>query len=446
MSFHYPGAEHPVLDDISFETAPGETTAIVGSTGAGKTTLLQLIPRLFDVTAGSVLLGGIDVRELDTKDLWSRIGLVPQRPYLFSGTIATNLRYGKPDATDDQMWEALEVAQAADFVRRMAGGLEARIDQGGINVSGGQRQRLAIARALVRRAGRLSLRRLLLRAGPRDRRPAAGRPPPYTANSAVLIVAQRVSTITSADRILVLEDGNWSATAPTPSCAVTCPTYAEIVPVAARRPGAGVTTVEDRRDDGPPAASNQHARWVAYGGGRSAARTLAGSPEGHTGVSPGCWVERVAPDPRHPHVRHRRHPQRARPTGAWSRHRSDRRGRSQRAHGFRQRCTTSGGGRSAFTSAPGSSPCMAAYTLAGIVQRLMQRLRSGVEDKIHGSRSATSISIAAGDLLSRVTNDIDNIAQSLQQTLSQLLNSVFLIVAVFIAMFLLSPLLAARGR
>ena len=131
----------------------GETTAIIGSTGAGKTTLLNLVPRLFDATGGAVLVDGVDVRDLDPELLWSRIGLVPQKPYLFSGTVASNLRYGDPDATDDELWEALEVAQAADFVPAMPGGLDAPISQGGTNVSGGQRQRLAIARALVRRPG-----------------------------------------------------------------------------------------------------------------------------------------------------------------------------------------------------------------------------------------------------------------------------------------------------
>jgi ATP-binding cassette subfamily B protein len=229
VSFHYPGAEHSVLDDISFETAPGETTAIVGSTGAGKTTLLQLIPRLFDVTGGSVCLGGVDVRELDTKDLWSRIGLVPQRPYLFSGTVASNLRDGLPAATEEQMWEALEIAQAADFVQRMPGGLEAQIEQGGTNVSGGQRQRLAIARALVRRPDIYlfddSFSALDLSTDARLR--AALRP--YTVNSAVLIVAQRVSTITSADRILVLEDGQLVGNGTDPELRISCPSYAEIV-------------------------------------------------------------------------------------------------------------------------------------------------------------------------------------------------------------------------
>jgi ATP-binding cassette subfamily B protein len=229
VSFNYPGAEHSVLDDISFETAPGETTAIVGSTGAGKTTLLQLIPRLFDVTGGSVRLAGVDVRELDTKDLWTRIGLVPQRPYLFSGTIASNLRDGMPGASERQMWEALEIAQAADFVRHMSGGLQARIEQGGTNVSGGQRQRLAIARALVRRPDIYlfddSFSALDLATDARLR--AALRP--YTVNSAVLIVAQRVSTITSADRILVLEDGQLVGNGTDADLRLTCPSYAEIV-------------------------------------------------------------------------------------------------------------------------------------------------------------------------------------------------------------------------
>jgi ATP-binding cassette subfamily B multidrug efflux pump len=229
VGFHYPGADHPVLKDISFTTRGGETTAIVGSTGAGKTTLLQLIPRLFDATAGAVTIGGADVRQLDTEFLWSTIGLVPQRPYLFSGTVASNLAYGKTDATEDEMWEALEVAQAAEFVKRMPGGLEARIDQGGINVSGGQRQRLAIARALVRKPDIYlfddSFSALDLTTDARLR--AALRP--YTASSAVLIVAQRVSTITSADQILVLEDGEMEAIGTDAELRASSPTYAEIV-------------------------------------------------------------------------------------------------------------------------------------------------------------------------------------------------------------------------
>jgi ATP-binding cassette subfamily B protein len=229
VCFHYPGAEHPVLRDVSFTTGPGRTAAIVGSTGAGKSTLLELIPRLFDVTGGQVTLGGVDVRELDTADLWSRIGFVPQRPFLFSGTVASNLGYGKTDATEAQMWEALEVAQAADFVREMPGGLEARIDPGGTNVSGGQRQRLAIARALVRKPDIYlfddSFSALDLATDARLR--AALKP--YTASSAVLIVAQRVSTVTSADLILVLDDGELVGSGTDADLRLTSPTYAEIV-------------------------------------------------------------------------------------------------------------------------------------------------------------------------------------------------------------------------
>ena len=229
VGFHYPGADHPVLREISFATLPGQTTAIIGSTGAGKTTLLQLVPRLFDATTGSVMIGGVDVRELDTEFLWSSIGLVPQRPYLFSGTIASNLAYGKPDASEADMWEALEVAQAADFVGRMPGGLEARIDQGGTNVSGGQRQRLAIARALVRKPAIYlfddSFSALDLTTDARLR--AALKP--HTADSSVLIVAQRVSTITTADRILVMEDGELVGVGTDAELRLTCPTYAEIV-------------------------------------------------------------------------------------------------------------------------------------------------------------------------------------------------------------------------
>ena len=229
VGFHYPGAEHAVLTGITFSTLPGETTAIVGSTGAGKTTLIELVPRLFDATYGQVTLGGVDIRELDTAFLWSIVGLVPQRPYLFSGTVASNLAFGKPDASEGEMWEALEVAQAADFVGQMPGGLEARIDQGGTNVSGGQRQRLAIARALVRKPGVYlfddSFSALDLSTDARLR--AALKP--YTASSAVLIVAQRVSTIVSADRIVVLEDGEIVGMGTDTRLRAECPTYAEIV-------------------------------------------------------------------------------------------------------------------------------------------------------------------------------------------------------------------------
>lgn len=229
VGFHYPGAEHPVLSGVSFTTAPGQTTAVVGSTGAGKSTLVNLILRLFDSTEGTVLVGGVDIHDLDPDVLWSTIGLVPQRPYLFSGTVASNLQYGKPDATEEEMWEALEVAQAADFVRDMPGGLNARIEQGGTNVSGGQRQRLSIARALVRKPDIYvfddSFSALDLATDARLRAALV----PYTRDAAVIIVAQRVSTIATADNILVLEDGLVIGRGTHEELMNDCPTYAEIV-------------------------------------------------------------------------------------------------------------------------------------------------------------------------------------------------------------------------
>jgi len=228
VGFSYPRATDPVLRGVSFVAAPGEMTAIIGSTGSGKTTLLQTIPRLYDVTEGAVLVDGVDVRELGLDTLWGAIGLVPQKPYLFSGTVASNLRYGKEDATDDEVWHALEVAQAAEFVTAM-GGLDAEITQGGTNVSGGQRQRLAIARALVRRpeiylfddsfsaldfATDAALRAALA---------------PETRAATVIVVAQRVSTIRYADRIVVLDDGVVVGTGTHPELMATNETYREIV-------------------------------------------------------------------------------------------------------------------------------------------------------------------------------------------------------------------------
>ena len=207
VEFRYPGAEEPVLRGVDLLARPGQTTAVIGSTGSGKTTLLNLVPRLFDATAGTVRVNGVDVRRLDPTALAATVGLVPQRPYLFSGTVASNLRYGRPEATDDELWEALAVAQARDFVEQMPGGLDAPIAQGGTNVSGGQRQRLAIARTLVRRpdiylfddsfsaldhATDAALRAALAN---------------HTAGATVIIVAQRVSTIRHADQIVVLDTG-----------------------------------------------------------------------------------------------------------------------------------------------------------------------------------------------------------------------------------------------
>ncbi|PFX06669.1 putative ABC transporter ATP-binding protein [Nocardia farcinica] len=227
--FAFPGAEKPVLRGIRFTVEPGTTTAIVGSTGAGKTTLLNLIPRLIDVTAGAVYVGGTDVRELDMELLREQIGLVPQKAYLFSGTVASNLRYGRPDATDEELWRALEIAQAADFVRDMPQGLETPVAQGGTTVSGGQRQRLAIARALVRRPRVYlfddSFSALDVATDARLREALR----PETRDASVIIVAQRVSTIRDADQIIVLEDGEMAGIGTHEQLLRDCAEYQEIV-------------------------------------------------------------------------------------------------------------------------------------------------------------------------------------------------------------------------
>ncbi len=229
VEFTYPGAEAPVLRDISFSSYPGEVTAIIGSTGCGKSTLVHLIPRFYDPTDGKVLVGGVDIRELTEKDLRDRIGFVPQKPFLFSGTIASNLRWGNQDATDEELWQALRIAHAADFVAETPGGLEAPVAQGGTNLSGGQKQRLSIARALVKRPGiyvfddsfsaldfktDAALRASLMEA---------------VGDAIVLIVAQRVSTIIHADRIIVLDQGRIVGMGKHEELMECCGVYREIV-------------------------------------------------------------------------------------------------------------------------------------------------------------------------------------------------------------------------
>ncbi len=229
VEFTYPMADAPVLHGVSFSAEPGHTTAIIGSTGSGKSTLLSLIPRLYDATSGTVAISGVDVRDAALEDVWSRIGLVPQKPYLFTGTVASNLRYGDAAASEEDLWAALRVAQAEDFVRAMPGGLEAPIAQGGTNVSGGQRQRLAIARAIVAKPEIFlfddSFSALDLSTDARLR--AALRP--VTRHTAVIVVAQRVSTIVDADHIVVLDAGRVVGTGRHDELLETCPTYAEIV-------------------------------------------------------------------------------------------------------------------------------------------------------------------------------------------------------------------------
>jgi ATP-binding cassette subfamily B protein len=229
VEFRYPGAEDPVLRGITFTVEPGRTTAIVGSTGSGKSTLINLIPRFYDVSEGRLEMDGTDVRQLQRDDLWARIGLVPQKAFLFTGTIASNLRFGKADASDDELWAALRVAQAESFVRDLPEGLDAPVTQGGTNLSGGQRQRLAIARALVKRPevyvfddsfSALDFKTdSLLRAALAEE----------IQDATVVIVAQRVGTIRGADRIVVLDGGTVVGIGTHVELMATCETYREIV-------------------------------------------------------------------------------------------------------------------------------------------------------------------------------------------------------------------------
>ena len=229
VTFVYPDADARVLAEVSFTVQPGTTTAIVGSTASGKSTVVRLLARLLEASSGQVLIGGTDVRKAAPEALWAQMGLVPQQPFLFAGTVASNLRLGREEATDDELWKALEVAQAKDFVSKMDGGLQAPIAQGGTNVSGGQRQRLAIARALVRRPDILifddSFSALDVSTDARLRE-AMG---PATAGITKVIVAQRVSTITEADQILVLDGGHLVGSGTHTELLATCPVYREIV-------------------------------------------------------------------------------------------------------------------------------------------------------------------------------------------------------------------------
>ena len=229
VEFRYPGAEEPVLVDISFIARPGETTAIIGSTGAGKTTLVGLVPRLFDATRGSVLIDGVDVRDIDPDVLWGRIALVPQRAYLFSGTIASNLRFGEPDASDEELWEALRIAQAEDFVRALPEGLEAPVAQGGTNLSGGQRQRVAIARALVKRSPVYVFDDAFSALDTATDARLRAALDTHFARATRIVVAQRVSSIMRAEQILVLDEGRIAARGTHAELLESSETYREIV-------------------------------------------------------------------------------------------------------------------------------------------------------------------------------------------------------------------------
>ena len=483
MEFRYPGAAEPVLQGISFTLSPGETTAIVGSTGSGKTTLASLIPRLFDVTSGSVLVDGTDVRELARDDLWSLIGLVPQKSFLFTGTVATNLRFGRPDATDEELWQALEVAQAADFVRELADGLDAPIDQGGANVSGGQRQRLAIARALVRRPSVYlfddSFSALDFATDARLRA-ALGR---QTADATVLIVAQRVSTIMHADRIVVLDGGRLVGRRASHRAHGDLRDLPRDRAVADLRGGGRMSTTRT----GPPAGHGGMGGPGAPRGGPGGGGPMAGLmvvPEKSKDF--GGTVRRLG---------RRLRPERIALVGVlgmavvsvalavigpWLLGNAttlifsgvvgkqlpagvtqDQAEAALRASGN----TTQADLISGMTVVPGQGVDFSAlgqlllitvavyvlssaflwgqgYVMAGVTQRTVYVLRQDVERKLGRLPLRYFDTHPRGDLLSRVTNDIDNISSTLQQVLTQLVTATLTVVGVLFMMFWISPLLA----
>lgn len=229
VTFEYPGSERPVLNDLTLTLRPGQVSGIIGGTGSGKTTLLNLIPRFFDASSGTVLVNGIDVQQQEAEQLWSAMGLVPQAPFLFGGTVASNLRFGMQEATEEQLWHALEVAQATDFVTNMPRQLNAPIDQGGTNVSGGQRQRLSIARALVRRPRLYLFDDCFSALDPATDARLREALRVQAQDSAVVIVSQRASTVMDADQIIVLDGGSIAGTGTHQQLLADCPTYREIV-------------------------------------------------------------------------------------------------------------------------------------------------------------------------------------------------------------------------
>ena len=474
VEFRYPGAQDPVLRGISFRVEPGQTTAVVGSTGSGKSTLINLIPRFYDVSEGRLAIDGIDVRELDRDDLWARIGLVPQKAFLFSGTIASNLRYGKADATDDELWDALRVAQAESFVRELAEGLDAPVTQGGTNLSGGQRQRLAIARALVKRpeiyvfddsfsALDFKTDSLLRAALARE-----------IEDATVIIVAQRVGTIMGADRIIVLDGGTDRRQRDARRADGDLRDLSRDRLLPAQHGGSGMTA------GGAPGPGARLPRPMGgpFGGVGLAAREAQELP-GHVRPPAQDAAARARPDP------HRRSSfaivsvsfavvgpkilgnatdilfdgvvSQQIPAGLTQQQAVDAlraAGKTQQADMLASMTLTPGAGVD-FTALRNTLLFVAviyifsslfswaqAYIMAGVSQRTVYRMRRDVDAKLSRLPLRYFDSHPRGDTLSRVTNDIDNIANSLQQTMTQLITAVCTIIGVLAIMFWISPLLA----